>query len=237
VLQPGPAKKVTIYLNESTRLHGRPLWAAVLELLQNKSVAGATVLRCNLGFGTHQAVNREDRPESPDSTIRIEFIDSAARLEEVLASLYDLVSDGLIEVQDTTVVKSARQGHHIQPREAHARQQAPSRMLRVYFGEADEWHGRPLHEALVDRLRSLGVSGATVHRGILGYGAKGHKHKERFLHISKDLPILLSVIDNEERIRAAAEAVEEMLGDGLIVLSDVDAVRLVRQTRPLGASQ
>jgi hypothetical protein len=67
-----------------------------------------------------------------------------------------------------------------------------------------------------------------VYRGILGYGAKGHEHKTSFLHISQDLPIMLSVIDTADKIHAAAEVIEGMLEDGLLVISDVDMVRLVR---------
>ena len=74
----------------------------------------------------------------------------------------------------------------------------------------------------------MNIAGATVYRGILGYGAKGHQHKKSFFHVSRDLPIVLSVIDTAEKIAAAAEAIEGMLEDGLIVISDADIVRLVR---------
>ena len=72
------------------------------------------------------------------------------------------------------------------------------------------------------------VAGATVYRGIAGYGAKGREHKESFLHISRDLPVMISAIDSAEKITEAVTAVEEMLEDGLIALSDVDMIRLVR---------
>jgi PII-like signaling protein len=70
-----------------------------------------------------------------------------------------------------------------------------------------------------------------VYRGILGYGAKGHQHKKSFFHVSRDMPIMLSVIDSPEKITAAAEAIEGMLEDGLIVISDADIVRLVRSQK------
>jgi PII-like signaling protein len=77
----------------------------------------------------------------------------------------------------------------------------------------------------------LEIAGATVYRGILGYGAKGHQHKKSFFHVSRDMPIMLSVIDSPEKITAAAEAIEDMLEDGLIVISDVEMVRLVRSSK------
>jgi len=100
--------------------------------------------------------------------------------------------------------------------------------MRVFLGEADRWHDEPLYEAIVKRLRMMEIAGATVYRGILGYGAKGHQHKRSFFHPMRDLPVMISVVDSQEKIAAAAEAIERMLQDGLIVLSDVDMVRLVR---------
>jgi PII-like signaling protein len=83
------------------------------------------------------------------------------------------------------------------------------------------------YEAIVKRLRMMDIAGATVYRGILGYGAKGHTHKQHFLHLSRDLPVMIAVVDSEEKLAQASQAVEEMMEDGLIVFSDVDIVRLV----------
>ena len=102
------------------------------------------------------------------------------------------------------------------------------KLMRVFMGEADRWHDEPLYDAIVKRLRTMEIAGATVYRGILGYGAKGHQHKRSFFHPTRDLPVMISVIDTDEKIAAAADAVEGMLQDGLIVVSDVDMVRLVR---------
>jgi hypothetical protein len=98
----------------------------------------------------------------------------------------------------------------------------------VFIGEADKWHGAPLYDAIVQKLRMMDVAGATVIRGILGYGAKGHAHKKSFFHVSADMPIIVSVIDTPEKIAAAAEAIEGMVEDSLIVVSDAGIVRLVR---------
>jgi PII-like signaling protein len=98
------------------------------------------------------------------------------------------------------------------------------------MGEADKWHDAPLYDAIVKKLLMMDVAGATAYRGILGYGAKGHQHKATFFHPTRDLPVMVSAIDTAEKISAAAAAVEEMLEDGLIVVSDADIVRLVRST-------
>jgi PII-like signaling protein len=134
----------------------------------------------------------------------------------------------LIEVQDTTVVKLARKAAGPEPKIAHECKQGAAKLLRVYMGEADKWHGAPLYDAIVKKLIMMDMAGATVYRGILGYGAKGHQHKATFFHPTRDLPVMVSVIDTAEKILVAAEAVEEMIEDGLIVISDVDMVRMVR---------
>src|SRR5262249_50803533 len=154
--------------------------------------------------------------------IRIEFIESADKVDELLPTLYDMVDDGLIEVQDTVVHKIARKDRKSDPVTHHARKQGPAKLMRVFIGESDRWQGEPLYEAIVKRLRMMEIAGATVYRGIDGYGAKGHSHKESFFHITRDLPIMISAIDTPDKIVEATEAVEKMLEDELIVVSDVE---------------
>ncbi len=233
MLPKGPAKKVTIYINEDTRYHAGPLWSAVYDFLQHKRVSGATVLRPIEGFGAHHHTHSLRMEATMEHMpIRIEFVDTAERVEEILPNLYDMVRDGLIEVQDTTIVRdvkeedAAREPHH------HAEQRAEAKMMRIFLGEDDQWEGQPLYDAIVKRLRMLDIAGATVYRGILGYGEKGRTHKEHLLPLHDDLPIMISVIDSEVKIGTAIGAVSEMLVGGLIVLSDAEIVRVVRSLPP-----
>jgi PII-like signaling protein len=139
-----------------------------------------------------------------------------------------MVTDGLIEVQDTNIVKVATKGKpQSELKATHTREAGKAKLMRIFLGEADRWHDEPLYDAIVKQLRMMEVAGATVYRGIDGYGAKGHSHKKSFFHISRDLPVMISVIEGEEKLSQAAAAVEGMLEDGLIVISDVDIVRLV----------
>ncbi len=229
MLAKGTAKKVTIYVNEDTQQHLSPLYEAILGLLIHKGVSGATATRALAGFGGHRVLHTPKIEALAEHLpIRIEFIESAERVDELLPTLYDMVSDGLIEVQDTTVVKIASKDKQTaEPPRPHQRIAGKARMMRVYLGEADQWNGEPLYDAIVKRMRMLDIAGATVYRGILGYGVKGHTHKQGLLHLSRDLPVMISVIDTEEKLTQAARAVEEMLGDGLIAISDVEIVRLV----------
>src|SRR5277367_3349945 len=223
MLTKGPAKKVTIFINEDTQHHMTALHDSIMTFLMHKGVAGATATRAYAGFGSHQLLHTPDREVlAQHLPIRIEFIDTKEKVDEVLPMLYEMVSDGLIEVQDTTVVKFARRPDKPEPKLPHMRQAGPAKVLRVFMGEADKWHDEPLYDAIVQRLRMMEIAGATVYRGILGYGAKGHTHRASFLHISKDMPIMISVIDTPGKISEAVSLVEQMLEDGLIVVSDAD---------------
>jgi PII-like signaling protein len=168
--------------------------------------------------------------------IRIEFVETPDKVDEVLPTLYEMVTDGLIEVQDTTVVKLARKQAKPEPKPPHERKEGPAKLLRVFMGEADKWHETPLCDAIVKKLLLMDIAGATVYRGILGYGAKGHRHQATFFHPTRDLPIMVSVIDTAEKISTAAEVIEGMLEDGLIVISDVEIVRLVRGSKAAEAA-
>ncbi|MGA2881651.1 MAG: DUF190 domain-containing protein [Bryobacteraceae bacterium] len=229
MLTKGPAKKVTIFINEDAPHRMTSLHDALMTFLLHKNVAGATATRAFSGFGSHHALHTPRMEATSEHLpIRIEFIETAKRVDELLPTLYEMVTDGLIEVQDTVVVKLARPSTPPDPKLPHQRKVGPAKMLRIFLGEADKLQDEALYDAILKKLRLMDIAGATVYRGILGYGAKGHEHKQSFLHVSRDLPIMLSVIDTPEKIRAAAEVIEGMLEDGLLVISDVEMIRLVR---------
>jgi PII-like signaling protein len=96
--------------------------------------------------------------------------------------------------------------------------------LRIHVGEADRWHGRPLHEAILARLLERGMAGATVLRGIEGFGHNAHLHTAKLLRLSEDLPIVIDVIDGADRIRAILPELDEMVGDGLITVQPVEVI-------------
>ncbi len=229
MLLKGAAKKVTIYLNEDTQHHLGSLYESILTFLLHKGVSGATATRALAGFGAHRVLHTPKVEVLAEHLpIRVEFIETAEKVNELLPTLYDMVTDGLIEVQDTNVVKIAmKEKRKPALPEPHERKAGKAKMMRIFLGEADRWNEEPLYDAIVKRLRMMDIAGATVYRGILGYGAKGHTHQQNFLHIGRDLPIMISVVETEEKLSAAAEAIEEMLQDGLIVVSDVDIVRLI----------
>jgi uncharacterized protein len=103
-----------------------------------------------------------------------------------------------------------------------------ARMLRIHFGEDDKWLGKPLYEAIVVKCRELDIAGATVFRGIEGYGASTLIHKKHLLW-SSDRPIMVSVVDTEQNIKKLLPVLDEMVAEGLIAMSEVEVIRYVHQ--------
>jgi PII-like signaling protein len=237
MLRKGTAKKVTIFVNEDTQHHFDSLCDSILRFLLRKGVCGATATRAMAGFGAHQVIHTTKIEVLTEHLpIRIEFIESAERVDELMPTLYDMVTDGVIEVQDTNVVKVASQERPSPPKGPLTEMKGTARLMRIYMGESDQWLGEPLYEAIVKRLRMMDISGATVYRGILGYGVKRHTHKSGRLGLSHDLPVLISIVDTGEKLAKAVDEIESMMQDGIIVLSDVDVIRLVH-SRPATESR
>ena len=227
MLRKGMARKVTIFVNEDTTHHFDSLCESILTFLLHKGVSGATATRAMAGFGAHQVMHKTKiEVLSEHLPIRIEFIETAEKVDELMPTLYDMVTDGVIEVQDTNVVKVANNERPAPPKGPHTELKGTARLMRIYMGESDRWQGEPLYEAIVKRLRLMDISGATVYRGILGNGAKRHTHKSGRLVLSHDLPVLITIVDTAEKLAQAADEIETMMQDGIIVLSDVDVIRL-----------
>jgi PII-like signaling protein len=102
--------------------------------------------------------------------------------------------------------------------------EGPGKLLRIFIGEADRWRGRSLAEAIVLMLREAGLAGATVIHGVEGFGANSRIHTAHILRLSEDLPVVIEVVDQEERIRSVLPKLDEMVQEGLVCLTDVDIV-------------
>lgn len=98
------------------------------------------------------------------------------------------------------------------------------KLLRVFIGESDKHGHKPLYQAIVEMLREEGLAGATVLRGIEGFGAHSHLHTSRILRLSEDLPIVIEVVDKAERIDAVLPRLDEMIGDGMVTLERVEVL-------------
>ena len=98
-------------------------------------------------------------------------------------------------------------------------------MVRIFFGESDKWHHQPLETALLERLRKEGFAGATVFRGVAGFGANSVIHTTHLLELSGDLPVVVEVVDTEEHIEKLLPILDEMIDDGLVTIEKVRVLR------------
>ena len=98
------------------------------------------------------------------------------------------------------------------------------KLLRIFIGEQDKWHGQPLYEAIVRLARTEGLAGATCLKGFLGFGAKSHLHTVKLLRLSEDLPIIIEIVDREEKIQAFLPLLDPMVRDGLVTLEKAEVL-------------
>jgi len=104
-------------------------------------------------------------------------------------------------------------------------------LMRIFIGESDRHGHRPLHEALVELLRKEGFAGATVLRGVSGFGAHSVYHTQKLLDLSADLPLVVEVVDSQERIDAVMPAIDAMMGGGMITLEKATVIRYSHDPR------
>jgi|SRR5690349_15886893 len=91
-------------------------------------------------------------------------------------------------------------------------------LMRIFIGESDKYQGRPLYQALLERLRAKGLAGATVLRGVAGFGASSKMHTDKVLRLSLDLPLIIEIVETEEAIQSVLPDLDQMIGGGLITL-------------------
>jgi PII-like signaling protein len=98
------------------------------------------------------------------------------------------------------------------------------KLVRIFVGEADRWKGAPLYEAIVDEARALGLAGATVFKGVMGYGCKAHVHTAKLLELSYDQPVAVEIVDSEAKIAKLLPKLQEMVTEGLVTIEKVHVI-------------
>jgi PII-like signaling protein len=98
-------------------------------------------------------------------------------------------------------------------------------LLRIYIGESDRWQGKPLYEAIILKAREMGIAGATMLRGMMGFGANSRIHTAKILRLSEDLPIVVEVVDNVEKIERLLPVIDKMVQEGLVTLEHVRIIQ------------
>jgi len=98
-------------------------------------------------------------------------------------------------------------------------------LLRIFIGESDKWHGKPLYEAIVLKARELQMAGATVLRGPMGFGANSHLHTTKIMRLSEDLPIVIEIVDGKDKIDGLMPHIDQMVQEGMVTLERVQVIR------------
>lgn len=110
-----------------------------------------------------------------------------------------------------------------------------AKRVTIYIGESDRWHGRPLHDAILELLRAQGCAGATVVRGVAGFGKASRIHTASILRLSQDLPVVIEWVDDPERVGSVLPMLDEMIEGGMVTIEDVHVLRYVSPEGKRGA--
>jgi PII-like signaling protein len=249
---PCQGRLLRIYSKVNEAWHGAPLYRAVVETARRLKLAGASVFPVELGYGTHKHLHDiASEYSSFDIPIVVEVVETSEGIETLLAELAAMVNEGLVAVSAVHVLSYAHGSEREASRVSNAqvdlrardepavevRGQNPMKIegegkrLTVYVGSADKWGGRNLAVAIVEKCRAMGIAGATVSRGIMGFGKHSIIHKAHLLGLSDDLPEKIEVVDRPEEIDRLLPVVDDMIGGGLIVVEDVHITRYLHDPK------
>ncbi|QWR78666.1 DUF190 domain-containing protein [Candidatus Magnetomonas plexicatena] len=224
----GAAKKLTIYVDENEKYGDKPVYEVVIELFLKKGINGVTLFKGTAGFGRGAVVHTSKILElSENLPIKIEAIDTQAAINSVLPDIYLIVDKGLIEISDTEIVKWEKRA--VAPEISDTTKRISTRyaakVLQIMINENDKWEGQPMTEALLKRFAMEEITGVTVFKGITGYGSHKEIHKHRFFSLTDGLPVLMVIVETEDKMERALQAIDDMLKEGIVSVCDVNVVR------------
>ena len=248
------AEQVLCRFHLSNRDHhgAEPLYQWIVEMLRREGLAGATVLKGVMGLRSDGALLRE-RPWalSQDLPMIVEVVDGPRHVETLLGRVEPSFKTGTITLERAHVALyrggegADPEGGDLAPRydvvgtrKSSAAWEVKTMkipeegvLLRVFVGESDREPGRdrPLYEAIVSRAREAHLAGATVLKGPMGFGRHSRMHAAKLLELSTDLPVVIEIVDAEERVRSFLPVVDELVTEGLVTL---EAVRVIKYASP-----
>jgi uncharacterized protein len=223
-----------VYLESADRAPHTPTYQRLVSAARARGLAGATVLRGIMGLGSSGVIPRSTWSLAEHVPVIVEIVDSSQRIFDFLEVELDR---GLATVERASVMmyRHASDAGRLQlagelpPLSTFSIPQSRKLMktnengilLRVFIGESDKFAGKPLYEAIVQKVRELGLAGATVLRGSEGFGANSVVHKSQLLEMSTDLPIVVEIVDAREKIDALLPHLETMVQEGMITMEYV----------------
>jgi PII-like signaling protein len=228
------------YLENADRSPHTPTYQRIMQAARKEKLAGATVLRGIFGVGYHGIIKTSPWSIVEHVPMIVEIVDTAEKITNFVRGALDKVMlDGLVTLERAAVMmyrrRSADQPNNlvlagaltplstvprIEPG-SHMKINENGVLLRVFIGESDKFEHKPLYEAIVQKVRELDLAGATVLRGTEGFGANSVVHTSHLLAMSTDLPIVIEVVDAEEKIKLLLPHLETMVQEGMITMEYV----------------
>ena len=228
--------------------HGaEPLYQWIVEVAHREGLQGATILKGFMGLRPDGSILKESPwALSQEVPVIIEVVDGPHHVERLLAKVEPVFKEGAITLERAHVVLYRGGEADLKPGDIAPRCDVVSTkedstawevktmklpeegvLLRIFIGESDREKGRdrPLYEAIVQRAREAHLAGATVLKGPMGFGRHSRMHTARLLELSTDLPVLIEIVDAEDKIRAFMPVVDELVTEGLVTL---EAVRVLK---------
>lgn len=235
------------HLSNFVRHRDEPLYQWIVDVARREGLQGATVLKGIMGFKPDGSVLRETRwGLAQELPVIVEVVDGPRHIEALLARVEPLFTGGIITLERAHVVLYRGEGESrralpagidvIASQDKSAALEVKTMklpedgvLLRIFMGEADREPGRdrPLYEAIVRRAREAHLAGATVLKGPLGFGKNSRVHSAKLLELSTDLPIVIEIVDAEEKINAFLPIVDELVTEGMVTLEAVRVVKYV----------
>jgi uncharacterized protein len=242
------------YLQSADRSPHTPTYERLVKAARHEGLSGATVLRGILGAGSRGVIKRSAWSLVEHVPVIVEIVDTLERiLKFVEGALVQLMQNGMLTLERANVMLY-RHGTHSQPTSLQLggllqplstlpriKEIGPMKvnengvLLRVFIGESDRFENKPLYEAIVGKVRELGLAGATVLRGTEGFGAHSVVHRSSLLEMSTDLPIVIEIVDAEAQIKRLLPSLEEMVREGMITMEYV-VILLYRDQSPAGSA-
>jgi PII-like signaling protein len=238
-----------VHLSSLARHGAEPLYEWIVETARHEDLQGAIVLKGFMGLQADGTIVREhDWSVSQEVPVIVEVVDGPRHVERLLARVEPAMRTGTITLERAHIALYRSGAADARPRDVAPRYDVVSTqdasaasevatmkvpeegaLLRIFIGESDREKGRdrPLYEAIVERARQAHLAGATVLRGPMGFGRNSRMHKAKLLELSTDLPIVIEIVDAEEKINAFIPVVDELVTEGLVTLEAVRVLKYV----------
>lgn len=242
------------YLQSADRPPHTPTHERLVKAARQQGLSGATVLRGILGTGSHGVIKRSTWSLVEHVPVIVEIVDTSERILKFIdAAVPEVMHGGMLTLERANVMLY-RHGKHQQPTSLalggllkplstmpRIEEKGPMKvnengvLLRVFIGESDRYENKPLYEAIVGKVRELGLAGATVLRGTEGFGAHSVVHRASLLEMSTDLPIVIEIVDTDAQIKLLLPVLEGMVREGMITMEYV-VILLYREESTAGTA-